>query len=158
MSFLKVCRFKLRSLSIGRLYILLGMDIPVGDVALSKCEEEVPELSLSPEEFAVLESFRETASRLIVLGQVPGPSPSYLKLKEWAFTNLHKSITACALIGNGYFEVSFAIEEGVKYTLSNVVFFEGREVPFTPWNGDFSRENSASSNMLEYPCGSNFLG
>ena len=71
---------------------------------------------------------------------------------------LHKAITACALVGNGYFEVSFAIEEGVKHTLSHVFFFEGKEVPFMPWNADFSSENPSSSTLLEHPLWLQFLG
>ena len=135
-----------------------GLAPSADDVAMSPCGGEILELQLSPEELAILQSFRDKASRLTILGQIPGPSPGYQKLKEWSFLTLHKSITACALVGNGYFEISFAQEEGVQHTLSHAFFYEGKEVPFVPWNADFSSENPEASTLMEHPVWLQFLG
>lgn len=128
------------------------------DAALSNSKNIIPELTLDAEEYVVLQSFRDTASKLTVLGQLPDSSPGYQALKDWAFSSLHSSITACVLVGNGFFEVQFANEEGVKAALSRIHFFEGREVLFTPWNADFSPQNPASSSLLKYPLWIQFLG
>lgn len=118
---------------------------------MSNSEDIIPELILDAEESAVLQSFCDTASKLTILGQLPGPCPGYQALKDWAFSSIHGSITGCALFGNDFFEVQFANEEGFRAALSRIHFFEGREVLFTPWNADFLPQNPASSSVLEFP-------
>lgn len=130
---------------------------PTKDAAQSTCEE-IPELVLSTQELAIFDSFRVAATKLTVLGQLPGSSPGFAALREWAKASLHESFKACALIGNGFFEVSFHTEEGAQHALSRAFFFDGREVPFSPWNPNFSPENPASSLTLEFPVWIQFLG
>lgn len=123
---------------------------PIGVAAQSTCEE-IPEVVLSSQELAIFDSFRLAATKLTVLGQLPGPSPGFSALREWAKASLHKSFKACALIGNGFFEVSFHTEEGAQHSLSRAFFLDGREVLFSPWNPNFSPENPTSTLTFEHP-------
>lgn len=126
--------------------------------AKSTNEEVTSKVTLTPTELKLFRERNATAKRCSVFGQMPCPSPGFQILRDWCQSNLHKSMTGCALLGNGFFEVSFATDEGVNHALSAIHFMEGREVPLTPWNAAFSPQKPESSAALEHPLWFQFLG
>lgn len=87
-------------------------------VAKSRCNEVIPKLVLSEEEFAVLESLKTAAARFTVLGQFPATSPGQESLREWAKSLLNNSFEICSLIGNAFFEIRFTSSDEVQDCLS----------------------------------------
>lgn len=126
--------------------------------AKSKSDEVIPELVLFAEETAILDSFKAERTKLTVLGQFQGETPGQERLKEWAKVKLHKSLVACPLIGNGFFEAQFSSPDGVHDCLWKVFTYEGREVTFSPWNARFSPDCPGGTKLLEYPVWLQFLG
>lgn len=126
--------------------------------APSTIDKKATVLQFTTEEMAVIRTLQATATKHTVLGQLPGPSPGIQVLRDWCNTNLHPSIQACALVGNGFFEVLFSSTEGTRQTLSRVYYFDGQEIQFLPWHADFSAHNPSSATTLEFPIWLQFLG
>lgn len=112
----------------------------------------------SDEELALFESCRQEAEDKTVIGHLPVKSPGYKILHEWAKSVFHDSFTTIALIGNGFFEVSFATKDGVLHTLTNTFFYEGKVVSFSTWSADFSSQKEETIDLVRFPVWAHFLG
>lgn len=78
-----------------------------GGAASSNVDNEATVLLFTNEELEVICSLQAAATQYPVMGQLPGPSLGIQVLRDWCHSNLHASMKACALVGNGFFEVSF---------------------------------------------------